>query len=156
MPDRRAHRGPHPKDEQLFSASTLPALQRATRELSWLFSHGYAVDASLKLVGDRYQLESRQRVAVARCAASDESVAKRKTTALTAEDVARRSLLIDGYNLLTTIEAALAGAVIIVGRGGRYRDMASMHGTFRKVEETLPAIELIGRTLAELKIADAR
>ena len=156
MPDRRAHRGPHPKDEQLFSSAALPALREATSDLSWLFSRTYAVDASLKLVGDRYQLEGRQRLAVARCAASDQAVANRKSGELSAAEIAGRTLLIDGYNLLTTIEAALAGAVIIAGRDGCYRDMASMHGTYRKVEETSPAIELIGRTLTELSVTQAK
>ena len=108
MPDRRVHRGPHPQDAKLFSPAQLPVLQQATRDLSWLFSHGYSIDASLKLVGDRYQLNARQRLAVARCAA------------------------------------------------GGYRDMASMHGTYRKVAETLPAIELIGTSLAKLGNTEAR
>ena len=154
MPDRRAHRGPHPRDDQLFASQQLPAMRQACRDLSWLFSRGYTVDASLKLVGDRYQLEARQRLAVARCAASDMSVTQRTASELSA--IAGSSLWIDGYNLLTTIEAALAGAVIIVGRDGCYRDMASMHGTYRKVDETLPAIELIGGSLAALGNAQAR
>ncbi len=37
--------------------------------------------------------------------------------------------------------------LIILGRDGCYRDLASMHGTFRHVEETLPAIEIIGQAL---------
>jgi hypothetical protein len=56
--------------------------------------------------------------------------------------------LIDGYNLLITVEAALAGGVVLRARDGAWRDMASVHGTFHKVRETLPAIELIGRFLA--------
>ena len=45
---------------------------------------------------------------------------------------------------MTTIEAALSGGVILAARDGAYRDMASMHGTYRKVAETLPALELLG------------
>ncbi|HEV3007079.1 MAG TPA: DUF5616 domain-containing protein, partial [Pirellulales bacterium] len=33
-------------------------------------------------------------------------------------------------------------------RDGTCRDMASVHGTFRKVQETLPAVELVGQFLA--------
>jgi hypothetical protein len=62
-------------------------------------------------------------------------------------------LLIDGYNVLTTIEAALGGAVILVARDTCYRDIASVHGTYRKVEETLPAIKLAGQYLSQLKLA---
>lgn len=58
---------------------------------------------------------------------------------------------IDGFNVLTTIEAALAGGLILEARDGCYRDMASMHGNYRTVEETRQAIAMIGATLAELQ-----
>jgi hypothetical protein len=57
---------------------------------------------------------------------------------------------LDGFNVLTTVEAALAGGVILSGRDGCYRDMASMHGSYRKVEETRPALVMIGEVLEEL------
>jgi hypothetical protein len=63
---------------------------------------------------------------------------------------------IDGYNLLTTIEAALAGGIILHCRDGTFRDIASIHGTYRKVEETLPAIGLVGSVLADLKVPSVR
>ena len=63
---------------------------------------------------------------------------------------AGRPVLVDGYNVLTTVEAAMAGGVVIVGRDGCWRDMASMHGTWRRVEETLPAIARIGDVLGRL------
>jgi len=62
-------------------------------------------------------------------------------------DVAGRSITIDGFNLLTTIEAALSGGVLLRGRDGCLRDMASMHGSYRRVAETLPALQLIGEFL---------
>ena len=63
---------------------------------------------------------------------------------------------LDGYNVLTTVEAALAGAVVLAGADETYRDMASMHGSYRKVAETEPAVVLIGETLAELKPDETR
>jgi hypothetical protein len=62
-------------------------------------------------------------------------------------EAAGRTLWLDGYNVLTTIEAALAGGVVLVARDGCYRDLASMHGCYRKVAETLPALRLIGEYL---------
>jgi hypothetical protein len=60
-----------------------------------------------------------------------------------------QNLAIDGFNVLTTIEAALAAGVLLLARDGCLRDMASVHGTYRKVEETVPAVELISRSLAQ-------
>ena len=58
-----------------------------------------------------------------------------------------RPLWLDGYNVLTTVEAALGGGVILIARDGAYRDMASMHGSYRKVAETLPALKILGKLL---------
>jgi hypothetical protein len=148
MPDRRKHRGPHPDDERLFGAAMLPRLQCATDDLCWLLSREYAAASSLKLVGDRYDLEQRQRTAISRCACSDSARRQRAARQVSIDSLAGQVLLIDGYNTLTTIEAALAGGFVLAARDGCYRDMASVHGTWRRVEETTPAVELIGEFLA--------
>ena len=46
--------------------------------------------------------------------------------------------------------AALAGGIVLDCRNGCYRDMASMHSSYRRVEETAAALEAIGRRLADL------
>jgi hypothetical protein len=147
MPDQRRHRGAHPEDRELFAPAWHAALRAAVADLSWLLSREYASVSALKVVGDRYGLSARQRTAVMRCACSDAARAGRLTREVTSAQLQRRPLWIDGYNVLTTIEAALAGGVIIVGRDGCWRDMASMHGTWRRVEETRPAIAMIGEAL---------
>jgi hypothetical protein len=149
MPDRRTHRGPHPDDERLFDVAMVPRLQEATNDLCWLLNRGYSSVSAVKLVGDRYELEQRQRTAVSRCACCDASRARRVGSLIPLDRIAGQTILIDGYNLLTTIEAALAGGFVFAARDGCYRDMASMHGTWRRVDETLPALDLIGGFLAD-------
>jgi hypothetical protein len=56
---------------------------------------------------------------------------------------------------LITIEAAMSGGVIFKGRDACCRDLASIHGTYRKVTETIPAVELIGEFLKEIRVAGA-
>ena len=150
MPDRRVHRGPHPDDLRLFAPDAWPLLAGAIDDLCWLASRGYPSDAARKLVGDRYNLTARQRIGVERCSCSEASVAARRSRQVMPEALCGRPLWLDGYNVLTTVEAALSGGVILAGRDGCYRDMASMHGSYRKVVETLPALERIGQTAAEL------
>jgi len=129
MSDERKHRGPHPQDAELFAAERLPALRAAVSDLAWLLSRGYASPSAQKIVGDRYGLDARQRTAVMRSSCTDAARADRRSRELAIDQLRGRRLLIDGYNVLTTIEAAMAGGVIIVGRDGAWRDLASMHGT---------------------------
>jgi len=150
MPDKRTHRGPHPEDRRLFAAQAVPALGAAVDDLSDLLSRGYAPAASLKLVGDHFSLARRQRIAVMRAACSDAALQRRGRHRAEPGDLRGRLLLLDGYNVLTTVEAALAGGAVLRCRDGSCRDMASVHGTYRKVEETLPAIRLLGQVLAGL------
>ncbi|MGB9688457.1 DUF434 domain-containing protein [Thermogutta sp.] len=155
MPDRRQHRGPHPEDHELFAPSQYPRLQTAFCDLCWLLDRGYALPSSLKLVGDRYQLAARQRMALERSACTWEDLLKRRSRQQELQTLHGAPLYLDGYNVLTTMEAALAGGVLIRGRDGTLRDMASMHGSYRKVQETVAAIRLIGKGLAELGVSTA-
>ena len=148
MPDRRSHRGAHPDDARLFAPDVWPKLQIAVQDLCWLLDRGYSRPSALKLVGDRYALEKRQRTAISRCACSKDALERRRHHRAEPSLLKQTSLWLDGYNVLTTIEAALAGGVILAARDGCYRDMASMHGSYRKVEETLPALRILGELTA--------
>jgi hypothetical protein len=149
-PDRRRHRGAHTEDARLFEESRLAALRVATGELSWLLGRGYQSKSSLKLVGDRHALRERQRLAVARAACSDESRARRRERRLEEGRVGGEALVVDGFNFVITLEAALAGGVLVRGRDGCVRDLSSVHGSYRAVEETERAILLAGEVLASL------
>lgn len=151
MPDKRTHRGPHPTDEKLFAPDVVPDLHSALADFSLLLTKGYADKSALKLVGDKFSLTQRQRLAVMRSSCSDKELESRKKRQLSPADIENRPLAIDGYNILITIEAAMSGGVIFKGRDGCFRDLASIHGTYRKVAETIPALELIGRSLEEIK-----
>jgi hypothetical protein len=149
MPDTRTHRGPDPRDAEAFSPRAIPSIRAGVDHLSWLLSRGYAHTSALKLVGDRWGLTERQRMAVLRCSCPDESRERRGRHRRHFEDVRGRAIAIDGFNVLTTVEAALGGAPVLRARDGCLRDVAGLHGTYRKVEETRPAIALIGEFLAD-------
>lgn len=149
MPDQRQHRGAHPEDPELFAPAHGPALRAALADLCWLLDRGYALRSALALTGDRHGLTQRQRLGVARCACSAQQLERRSTHQTGPAAMAGHELWIDGYNLLITVESALAGGVILIGRDGCYRDMASQHGTYREVAETRRAASLIGTAAAQ-------
>jgi hypothetical protein len=149
------HRGAHPADQKLFALKNHEILRQAVHDLSWLLSRGYAPTASLKLVGDHFALKERQRLAVARAACSDQQRESRERICLPLESVKGQDLLIDGFNIIVTTEAALSGGVLIRCRDGCVRDMSSVHGSYRSVAETEEAIRLISETLLGAKPASA-
>jgi len=149
MPDKRTHRGPHPADAKLFAPAAIANLKSALADFSLLLTKGYAERSALKLVCDRFSLTERQRLAIMRSACSDQQLMSRKQRQVKLADLASKPIAIDGYNVLITVEAAMSGAVIFKSRDGCLRDLASIHGTYRKVTETIPAVQLIGKFLKE-------
>lgn len=130
----------------------VPTLAAAVEEFSWLLSKGYAEDSALALVGNRHSLRERQRMAVRRAACSNAARAARERTCVPMGH-AERPLGIDGYNVLISLETALSGGPIFSCRDGCCRDLASIHGTYRKVEETVPALTLIVDYVCEAGVA---
>ena len=155
MPDNRKHRGQHPSDAKLFGKSQVPKLQQAVKDVSWLLSRGYSGKSSLKLVGDRYRLQARQRLAIARSSCSRQAASRRRLHALPEEAMKDNILYIDGFNLLITVESSLSGGFILEGVDGCYRDMASIHGSYKRVMETEAAITLSGKAMEALAVRQA-
>ncbi|GAB4396576.1 MAG: DUF434 domain-containing protein [Microscillaceae bacterium] len=155
MPHQQKHRGQHILDAQLFSEENMRLLREAARDMVYLLNRGFPENATLKLVGDRYRLQQRQRTALMRCVCGDEAQQTRGRKEIEVKDLQGQSVAIDGYNLLITTECALSGGILLYGRDGCYRDLASVHGSYRKVEETLPAIRLMGQALAEIGVSKA-
>jgi hypothetical protein len=152
---RQKHRGQHDQDAKLFSSEGVAVLNEAIKDLAFLFSRNYADNAALTLVGDRYQLRKRQRLALMRACCPDDAIPRRIETHTSPEDLADKWVYIDGYNLLITMESILSGGIILHCRDGCYRDISSVHGTYRRVEETHEALLLLGKTLTSLHVKGA-
>ncbi len=151
----RRHRGPGPEDSRQFSAEVVPTLVRAAQDLSWLLGRGYRSGPALRLIGERLQLTVRQRTAVRRCACSDQALARRAQHRIEPADLAGQRVAVDGYNVLTSVEAALGGGLLLLGRDGCLRDMVSMSGAWRRVEETTRGATLVGEHLEALGVTSA-
>ncbi|MBO9698590.1 MAG: DUF434 domain-containing protein [Sporocytophaga sp.] len=151
MPDKRKHRGAHPDDERNFNESKLPDLRSAVEDLSWLLSKNYNETSSLKLVGDRYRLNLRQQMAVRRSCCTLESLQHRLSIQREDALLENSDIFVDGFNTLITIESFYSGACLFLGMDGCIRDLASIHGSYKKVMETPEALSQICSFLWSLK-----
>lgn len=155
MPNNQRHRGQHSDDVKNFNEKWILTLRKAVMDLSFLLSNGYSENSSIKLVGDRYRLNARQRQALRRASCADESRLLRTRRQVEAEVLKGEEVAVDGYNLLIITEVALSNGIILACRDECYRDIASIHGTYKRVAETMTAIQIIGDTIQKLGIKQA-
>lgn len=137
----------------MFAPAELDKLRQAAADYCWLLSRGYSSEAALKLVGDRYQLLARQRMALLRGVAAEQAVALRNGKRLSIDSASGRGIAVDGFNCLITVEVALSGGLLLLCLDGLYRDLASVHGTYRRVVETGTAISLLTHALSQSRPA---
>lgn len=146
------NRGKHSSDDKLFATKWHPIFREAVDDLCYLLSRGYADHSALQIVGNRYKLNKRQRNAILRISCSESEQLGRMRSACKAIDLNNQIVEIDGFNLLILLESALSGAYLFKGRDGLYRDISSVHGSYKRVVKTEEAIRLIGKVLKSYKV----
>lgn len=148
----KRNRGKQPNDDKFFAAKWHPIFTEAVDDVCHLLSRGYAINSVLQIVGNRYKLNKRQRDAILRISSSDREVAGRKASHCDLEDLVGSTVEIDGFNLLILLESALSGGYVFQSRDGTYRDISSVHGSYKRVQKTESAISLVGNTLRSLGV----
>ena len=152
----QVHRGAASEDSHLFAPAQLPSLRAAAADLCWLLDRDYAPRSAIELVGNRYSLAARQRMALSRYACSEADIHRRDQHRLEMAALRGRELWIDGYNVLTLIESALGGGIVLLCRDSCCRDIAGIHRRYRKVNETIPALQLVGDSITAWKVSACR
>ncbi|MDB4967883.1 MAG: hypothetical protein JWN44_3572 [Myxococcales bacterium] len=156
MPNQQRHRGAHPEDLRLFDRSQLKRMRPAAEEIVWLLGRGYPLATAVELVGNHHQLEARQRTALQRSLCSPDQRRGRESRAVERTAARGRTLLVDGFNLIITVEVALSGGLILDCYDGTVRDLAGVRGSYHAVDETDAALDLIGKELGALAPAHVR
>ena len=138
------NRGKNPGDDKLFGTARMQTrLKSAVDDLSLLLSRVYPPRSSLALVGNRHRLNIRQQKAVQGMSAADSQVTQRTKCSLPLQALAGKEVNIDGFNVLILLESLLSGAYIFKGVDGFYRDLSSVHGSYKRVKQTSQAIEFV-------------
>lgn len=131
------HRGQHPNDERLFGdALQQRILTEAVQDYSFLLSRGYSESQLSELVGSRYRLTARQRKVIRRCGCSDNALLERERKEIKPAGISQQPVVIDGFNLIITLETAFSGGFVFEGRDSCFRDLSNIFGNYRRVSET--------------------
>ncbi|MCL1993267.1 MAG: DUF434 domain-containing protein [Spirochaetes bacterium] len=153
MEKKKVRRGYVASDGRDFSPEQMPLLKKALAEIAWLLDRGYSIKSAVVFVANHYLFTERQRAALMRAAASGEDVKRRVEKELAGCE--GKKVNIDGFNILITLEVALAGSTLISCMDGAVRDLAGLRGTYRLIDKTDAAILLLGKRLKEMGAAQA-
>lgn len=146
-------RGKDPHDEELFgSAGECEKLLSALDDMHYLLSKDYPPRATLSLVGVRYRLRQRQILALQGMACSAKEVESRKLREVSAGALPGKEIFLDGFNVLIILETLLSGGYVFKGLDACYRDISSVHGSYKRVRQTEQALIIIGKALGELGV----
>ena len=150
-----AKRGFVPEDGEQFTGKQLGLLQKAADEVQFLLDQGYDVKPVTTFVGNHYMFSERQRLALARSVSSKEWIGKRGSKELLKQGNLIKTAHVDGFNTIITLEVALSGSPVLYCRDGTVRDLAGLTRTYRVIDKTQKAIELILGQLKVLKIPES-
>ncbi len=146
-------RGHAPKDAMEFGTEkAAKTLHQAAQEIAFLLDRGYEIKSASTFVGNHYLLSERQRMALARLLSPRAALEARREKQL---QTAPERLVFDGFNTIITLEVALSGSLLLRGMDGTVRDLAGLRGTYRIVDKTHAAVELLLGELERLGVSHA-
>jgi len=118
-------------------------LRLAAADFLYLLDRAYPRSASLQLVGNRYNLDALHRHVLHRGVFAREESKKRRSRILPVERLVGARLLVDGHNVLITVESAIAGRPLVAATDSVIRDVAGISHRYHITALTHEAIDSI-------------
>ncbi|RLE62373.1 MAG: DUF434 domain-containing protein [Thermoprotei archaeon] len=123
-------------------------LYTAALDFKYLLNKGFRRETALRFVGDRYGLSKIERAVLYRSIFSDADIRNRRLKSTPIHKVRGNTLVVDGFNVITTIESALRGELLILCEDEFIRDITSV---FRKIRITPLTYEVVDLLLEYAK-----
>jgi hypothetical protein len=122
-----------------------PTLKEAKKDFRYLLGRGFPRTGALEYVGNHYLLDEMQRNYLNRTVFSREKIKTRKSKLILLSDVKDKDVLLDGYNVLITVETMFQGAddLIVNCDDGVTRDVKAVFGKYKENETTESALKSI-------------
>lgn len=155
MSEKEVIRGYVAEDERdFYREESILKLKQAQREIRYLLENNYPIKSASTFVGNHHQLSERQRLALVRGTATLKVIKDRRSKEMS--DCARgKTVYIDGLNVIITLEVALSNSTLFTCMDQTIRDLAGLRGTYRLIDKTKPAINLIKEELEALGVGRA-
>ncbi len=142
-------------DCESFDTENLNRLRYAGEEIYFLLNRSYSIKSAVTFVGNHYQLSERQRTALSRIISPEINILIRKYKELSDDDMSEKTIHIDGFNIIITLETALSESTIFKCMDGTIRDLAGLGGSYRFIDKTNIALQALSDAFENLKIKKA-
>ena len=123
----------------------------AAGDLIFMLDRGYPKSPSIDLVGNRYGLDRTERMLLYRGVFDTKSSLSRREKLVEIDNISESCLLIDGFNVLITIDSYLQGLLVFAASDGYVRDVSEVYGNYRPDKSTVRALDLIAGFIGERK-----
>ena len=137
----------------LNSTNTLnKKLTEPAHDIRYLLARGYSISAAIRFVSDHYRLTESERHILVRVVRPPEVATARREKRLACADINGRDVLIDGYNVLITVESMLKDEKLWLGDDGFIRDTRGVFRNYNNTDATYKAVDEMLSFLSECKV----
>lgn len=120
-------------------------------DLRFLLDRGYKKEPAIRTVADKYRLTKKERNFLLRAIFSKKEAREHRKKLV--KNVRGKDLVVDGYNVLITVESGLKKKELFLSDDGFVRDVSATFGKYR-ISRATP--EAIGKILNALKAYSPR
>jgi len=140
----------------MSSQLRIDVLREARLDLKFLLERGYRKQSVLKLVGDKYQLSRAERSLLFRSVMPESEAEIIRSKIIGPEQLVGRRILVDGFNVLNTVEAMLRGEPLILCDDEVLRDIREKHSKYRPSNLSENALKMILEFLKNAHVAEVK
>lgn len=127
----------------------LQSLANPARDVRFLLNQGYPSTSAIRFVSDHYKLLLSDRHLITRAVLPSSIAQKRRDKLITCSEMKGLEILIDGYNVLITIESVLDQEIVLCD-DGFVRDIKGVFGKYKKTDKADVALTEILTLLSEI------
>ena len=142
------------------TTDTIEKLTKPAHDIRYLLARGYSINAAIRFVSDHYRLAESERHILVRVVRPPDVANARRDKRLACADIDKpglykRDVLIDGYNVLITIESMLKNETLWLGDDGFIRDTRGVFRNYNTTDVTYKAVDEMLLFLSECKVRSA-
>ncbi len=116
-------------------------MENAAKDIRYLLERDYPRNSVIRFISDHYRLSNCQRYTLARTVFSSYTVTERRSKKVQCTGLNGKKVLIDGYNVIITLENILKGEITWSADDSFLRDIKGVHRNHSNDRFTTEAVE---------------